>query len=96
MTAVEAQHHLENYLPVPPGRRLPDGWHTNLDNVPVAPPLTGQARLDYITVLWQTEVDGVTKEGRRQLLPFNVTAAYWDVMVEDEHQGPLHSFRPTG
>ena len=29
-------------------RSLSDGWLVNLDNVPVAPPLTGQARLEYI------------------------------------------------
>ena len=75
MVVAEAQHHLENYLPVPPSRRLPDRWHTNLDNVPVAPPLVGQARLDYITALWQSEVDGATEEERRQLPPFNATAA---------------------
>ena len=96
MTAVEAQHHLENYLPVPPSRRLPNGWQTNLDNVPVAPRLAGKARLDYITALWQSEVDGATEEERTHLPPFNATAAYWDVLVEYKHQERLHNRRPAG
>ena len=75
-------------------RRLPYGLQSNVDNIPVAPPLTGQARLDYITALWQPEVDGaVTEEERSHLPPFNAAAVYWDVMVDYEHQGRLHSFR---
>ena len=96
MTVAEAQHHLENYLPVPADRCLPDGWLTNMDNVPVAPRLAGQARLDYSTALWQTEVDGATEEERRQLPSFNVEAAYWDVLVNYEHQDRLHSVRTAG
>ena len=53
-----------------------------MDNVPVARRLAGQARLDYITALWQSEVDGATDEERTQLPPFNTTATYWDVLVD--------------
>ena len=48
MTVEEVQHHERNYIPAPSDRRLSDGWMPNVDNVPVAPRLTGQARLDYI------------------------------------------------
>ena len=34
----------------------------HLDNVPVAPPLTGQMGLDYIGTLWQAEVDVAVME----------------------------------
>ena len=96
MTVAKVQHHLENYLPVPAGRCLPNGWQTNLNTVPVTPRLAGQARLDYITALWQSEVDGATEEERTHLPLFNETMAYWDALVEFEHQERLHSRRPAG
>ena len=34
--------------PVPAALRLPEGWKTNAVFVPVAPRLSGQARVDYI------------------------------------------------
>ena len=46
-----------------------------MNNIPVAPPLTGQARLDYISALWQVEVDdAVIEEERSHLPPFNASA----------------------
>ena len=97
MIVAEAQHHLDNYLPISDDRLLLDGWQSNMDNVPVAPSLTGQARLDYITAIWQAEVDGeVTGDERSNLPPFNAAGAYWDAMVRCEHQSRLHSFHTTG
>ena len=63
---------------------------------PKAARLAGQARLDYITALWQSKVDDATEEERTHMLAFNATAAYWDVLVEYEHQERLHSRRPAG
>ena len=82
---------------MPTDRRLPAGWLPNMDNVLVAPPLGGQARLDYIQTLWQAEVDGVvTEEKRGRLLQFNASTVYWDVLVDAEYVGRLHSFCTTG
>ena len=68
-----------------------------MDNVPVAPPLTGQVRLDYTSALWQAAVDGaVAEEERSHMSPFNASAPYWDVMVDYEYQGRLHGFRTAG
>ena len=94
---MEVEQLVRDYLPLPADRRLPDGWLVNLDNVPVAPPLTGQARLEYIQSVWQAEVVGaVTEEERSNLPPFNASAAYWDAMVRCEHAGRLHGFRTDG
>ena len=41
MMVEEAEQLVRDYLPLPADRRLPDGWLVNIDNVPVAPPLTG-------------------------------------------------------
>ena len=66
---------MHDYLPLPADRRLPDGWLVNLDNVPVAPPLTGQARMEYIQSVWQAEAAGiVTEEERSSLPPFNTSS----------------------
>ena len=82
MTVDEAEQLVRDYLPLPADRRMPDGWLVNLDNVPVALPLTGQARLEYIQSMWQTDVAGaVTEEERSQVPPFNAEAPYWDVIV---------------
>ena len=51
LTVEEAEQLVRYYLPLPADHRLPDGWLLNLYNVPVAPPLTGQARLEYIQSL---------------------------------------------
>ena len=67
----------------------------NLDNVPVAPPLTGQARLDYIRAMWDSDVAGATEDERSRLPPFNAEAPYWDVIVRSEHACLLHSFTTT-
>ena len=59
--------------------------------------ITGQARLEYISALWQADVDdALTEEERSHLPPFNVSALYWDVMVDYEYQGRVHSFRTAG
>ena len=80
----------------PADRRLPDCWMVNLDNVPVAPPLTGQARLDYIRAMWDSDAAGaVTEEERSHVPPFNAEAPYWDVIVRSEHACRLHSFATT-
>ena len=85
------------HIPLLVDRRMPSGWLVNLDNVPVAPPLTGQARLEYIQSVWQAEVVGaVTEEERSNLSPFNTSTAYWDAMVRCEHSDHLHSFRTDG
>ena len=76
MTVEEAQHHECNYIPASSDRRMPDGWMPNVDNVPVAPPLTGQARLDYIRSLWQADADGATEDERRYVALFNPSAPY--------------------
>ena len=55
MTVEEADQLVRDYPPLPADRRLPDGWLVNIDNVPVAPPLTGQARLDYIRTMWDSD-----------------------------------------
>ena len=44
----KAEQLFRDYLPLLADSRLSDGWLVNLDNVPVAPPLTEQARLEYI------------------------------------------------
>ena len=78
MMVEEAEQLVCDYLPLPADRRLPDGWLVNIDNVPVAPPLTGQARLDYIRVMWDSNAVGVvTEEERSRLPPFNASAVYW-------------------
>ena len=87
---------MHDYLQVPAGRRLPDSWLVNVDNVPIAPPLTGQARLEYIQSLWQAEVAGAVTEEWSHLPLFNTSAAYWDGMVRSEHAGRLNSFSTNG
>ena len=52
MTAEEAQNHMRNNLQVPADGCLPAGWVPNTVNVPVALPLTGMPRLDYINLVW--------------------------------------------
>ena len=54
MTVEEAEQLVHDYLPLSADRSLPDGWLVNMDNVPVAPPLTGQAWLDYILAMWDS------------------------------------------
>ena len=91
----EVEQLVRDYLPLPADRRLPDGWLVNLDNVPVAPPLTGKTRLEYIQSLWQAEIDALTEEERSRLPPFNASTVYWDVLVDAEYAGRLHSFSTT-
>ena len=96
MMVEEAEQLVRDYLPLPADRSLPDGWLVNLDNVPVAPPLTGQARLEYIQSMWQADVTGVvTEEERSHVPPFNAEAPYWDVIVRSEQACRLHSFATT-
>ena len=84
------------YLPLPADRRLPDVWLVNLDNVPVAPPLTGQTRLDYIRAMWDSDAVGtVTEEERSHVPPFNASAPYWDYIVRSEHARGLYSIATT-
>ena len=46
--------------------------------------------------MWQTKVDGaVTEEERIRLPPFKALAVYWDVLVDAEYAGRLHSFSTT-
>ena len=79
MMVEEAEQVVRDYHPVPADRRLPNGWLVNIDNVPVAPPLTDQARLDYIRVMWDSDATGtVTEEERSRVPPFNVSTPYWD------------------
>ena len=89
MMVEEAEQLMRDYLPLPADRRLPDGWLVNIDNVPVAPPLTGQARLDYIRAMWDSDAAGaVTEEERSRVPPFNALAPYWDYIVRSEHPPP--------
>ena len=89
MTVEEAEQLVRAFLPLPADRRLPDGWLVNIDNVPVAPPLTGQA-------MWDSDAAGaVTEEERSRVPPFNVSAPYWDYIVRSEHARRLHSFATT-
>ena len=55
---------MRDYLSLPADRRLPDGWLVNQDNVVVAPPMTGQASLEYIQSVWQAEVAGAVERTR--------------------------------
>ena len=67
-----------------------------MDNVPGAPPLTGQARLDYIRAMWDSDAAGaVTEEERSHVPPFNAEAPYWNVIMRSEHACRLHSFATT-
>ena len=90
MTVEEALYHERNYISAPSDRRLPDGWMPNVDNVQVAPPLTGKARLDYIRSVWQADADGATEDEWRYVAPFNPSAPYWDAVVASKHADRVH------
>ena len=76
---------------------MPAGWVPNMINGPVAPPLTGQVRLNYVQTVWQVEVaQAMTEEERRRLPQFNSSAPYWDVVVEAEYNDRVHNFFTTG
>ena len=68
-----------DYRPVPADRHLPAYWLTNVDNVPIAPPVIGQARLDYIQMLRQAELAQVMPGEERPLPKFNALAqtSWW-------------------
>lgn len=50
LSEVEARQYIRNNTPLEPGVTLPEGWVTNIVNVPVAPRLSGQDRRDYIAM----------------------------------------------
>ena len=96
MTVEEVEQLVRDYLPLPADRRLPNDWLVNLDTIPVAPPLTGQVRLDYIRAMWDSDAaSAVTEEERSHVPPFNVSAPYWDAIVRSERARRLHSFATT-
>ena len=77
MTVEEAEQLVRDYLPLPADRRLPDGWLVNIDNVSVTPPLTGQARLDYIRAMWDSDAaDAVMEKEHSNVPPFNAEVPY--------------------
>ena len=50
LSEVEARQYIRNNTPLEPGVTLPEGWVTNIFNVPVAPCLSRQDRRDYIAL----------------------------------------------
>lgn len=92
MIVQEAQQHLRDNIPVPAGRVLPDGWVTNMVKVPVAPPLTGQEREDYIR-----NVRGTMAPELRSNPLYAVSSPYWDEDVAAEYEARRNSFfLPSG
>jgi hypothetical protein len=83
----EARLYIRNNTPLEPGVTLPEGWVTNIVNVPVAPRLSGQARVDYIN-LCRT---AMSWEERRDP-KYAVSAPYWDRTVEAEYEARRGSF----
>lgn len=92
LTEEEALEHLRNNSPLPAGCVLPEGWTTNVVHVPVAPPLSGQARLEFI----QREYQRLPLELRRDPKYTRSSSSYWDRKVEVEYNWRLSSFFPTG
>ena len=81
LTEAEAHELIRTNTPVPAYCLIPEGWTRNMMNdVPVAPRLAGQARLDYI------------KHILTRFLGMCHTEPYWDVQVEMEYQVRLNSF----
>ena len=87
MTVQEAQQHLRDNIPIPVGRVLPDGWVTNMVKVPVAPPLTGQPREDYIRNMRGT----MARELRSNPL-YAVSSPYWDEDVAAKYEARRNRF----
>ena len=57
---------------------------------PVAPPLTWEARHDYVKMAWQR------MPWEQRLEPHhNMSFSYRDAVVQAEYDGRLHSFFPT-
>ena len=56
---------------------MPAGWVPNIVNGPVAPPVTGQVRLDYVQTVWQAEAQAMTVEDHRRLPQFNRRRPTW-------------------
>ena len=63
--------------PLPADCRLLNGRMKKFVHFPVAMPLAGQARLDYIKIVWQT----MSWEKLRNLL-YYMLSPYWDGAVE--------------
>ena len=87
LSEVEARQYIRNNTPLEPGVTLPEGWETNIVNMPVAPRLSGQDRRDYIALSWSA----MSREER--LDPkYYASAPYWDRVVEAEYEARHDSF----
>ena len=68
-------------MPVEDDATLPKGWTRNVVNVPVAPRLSGQERIDFIKRKWQE----VSYE--HKLDPtYSICAPYWHAVVDTEYE----------
>ena len=87
LTEAEARELIRTNTPVPGNSRLPEGWETNPVHVPVAPRLTGQARVDYVTLCMQRMAREAHDDAR-----FEPNSSYWDDEIEAEFQYRRKSF----
>ena len=87
MSEEKARLYIRNNTPLEPGVTLPEGWVTNIVNMPVAPRLSGQDRRDYIT-LCQSAMSW-----EERLEPKHAASApYWNRVVDVEYEVRHGSF----
>ena len=68
-------------LPVDDDATLPDGWVRSAANIPVAPRLSGQDRVEFVSRKW-TEMPYVQKLDAK----YSISAPYWHAVVDKEYE----------
>ena len=89
LSEVEARQYIRNNTPLEPGVTLPEGWVTNIINMPVAPCLSGQDRRDYIAMC-----RSAMSQEERLDPKYYALAPYWNRAVDAECRGSF--FLPVG
>ena len=87
LSEVEARQYIHNNTLLEPHVTLPEGWVTNIVNVPVAPGLSWQDCRDYIALCrsamsWEERLDP----------KYYASALYWDRAVDTEYEAHCGSF----
>ena len=78
-------------LPVDDDATLPDGWVRSAANIPVAPRLSGEERIDFLKRKW------MEMSYEQKLDPkYSISAPYWHVVVDAEYEARrIGVFLPT-
>ena len=68
-------------MPVPDDATLPDGWVRSVANIPVAPRLSGQDRVEFVSRKW-TEMPYEQKLDPK----YSISAPYWHAVVDKGYE----------